>query len=144
MVLQAAGRQPRRQGPPTRLPSGQPGGLLAEAEMPDVSLLLADVSTLLSRAWYGFAARVRSRDKARDLAGVCVFFALLRVAVRSEIAASPEVVVVFDAELAARRATQSTLPTRPTARTAGLRRRRSRRFPTSSAALTPRRFAGLK
>jgi DNA polymerase-1 len=81
------------------LPSGQPGGLLAEAEMPDVPLLLADGSTLLFRAWYGCPARVRSRDKARDLAGLCVFFALLRVAVRGEIAVSPEVVVVFDGEL---------------------------------------------
>lgn len=47
---------------------------------------------------FGFPARIRSRDKARDLTGVFGFFALLRVAVRDEIAGDPEVMVVFDGE----------------------------------------------
>jgi DNA polymerase I len=68
-------------------------------------LLLCDGSNLLFRSWFGFPARIRSRDKARDLTGVFGFFALLRAAVRDEIAADPEIVVVFDGELgsAARR-----------------------------------------
>jgi hypothetical protein len=51
-------------------------------------------------------ARIWSRDKTRDLTSVFGFFALLRVAVRDEIAAAPEITVVFDGELgsAARRA----------------------------------------
>lgn len=35
--------------------------------MPDVPLLLVDGSNLLFRAWFGFPARIRSRDKARDV-----------------------------------------------------------------------------
>jgi DNA polymerase-1 len=54
---------------------------------------------LLWRAHHGFPARIRSRDKARDLTAVFGFFALLRVAVRDEIAADPEIMVVFDGEL---------------------------------------------
>lgn len=75
--------------------------------MPDVPLLLVDGSNLLFRAWFGFPARIRSRDKARDLTGVFGFFALLRVAVRDEIPAHPEMIVVFDGERgsAARRET---------------------------------------
>lgn len=75
--------------------------------MPNVPLLLVDGSNLLFRAWFGFPARIRSRDKARDLTGVFGFFALLRVAVRDEIPAHPEITVVFDGELgsAARRET---------------------------------------
>jgi 5'-3' exonuclease len=75
--------------------------------MPDVPLLLVDGSNLLFRAWFGFPARVKSRDKTRDLTGVFGFFALLRVAVRDEIPAQPEITVVFDGELgsAARRET---------------------------------------
>jgi DNA polymerase-1 len=75
--------------------------------MSDVPLLLVDGSNLLFRAWFGFPARIKSRDKTRDLTGVFGFFALLRVAVRDEIPAHPEITVVFDGELgsAARRAT---------------------------------------
>lgn len=73
--------------------------------MSPAPLLLCDGSNLLFRSWFGFPARIRSRDKARDLTGVFGFFALLRVAVRDEIAADPEILVVFDGELgsAARR-----------------------------------------
>jgi DNA polymerase-1 len=62
-------------------------------------LLLVDGSNLLFRSWFGFPARIKSRDKARDLTGVFGFFALLRVAVRKETAAEPEIMVVFDGEL---------------------------------------------
>lgn len=65
-------------------------------------LLLVDGHKLLWRAWYGFPARIRSRDKTRDLTGVFGFFALLRVAIRELAALSdgsaPEVIVVFDGE----------------------------------------------
>lgn len=67
--------------------------------MHGVPLLLVDGHNLLFRASFGFPARIRSRDKARDLTGVFGFFALLRVAVRDEIADDPEIVVVFDGEL---------------------------------------------
>ena len=75
--------------------------------MSDVPLLLLDGSNLLFRSWFGFPARIRSRDKTRDLTGVFGFFALLRVAVRDEVPAHPEMIVVFDGELgcAARRRT---------------------------------------
>ncbi|HEY6737386.1 MAG TPA: 5'-3' exonuclease H3TH domain-containing protein, partial [Actinopolymorphaceae bacterium] len=63
----------------------------------DVPLLLVDGMNLLFRAWFGFPARIRSRDKRRDLTGVFGFFALLRVAIR-EVPAAPEVIVVFDGE----------------------------------------------
>jgi DNA polymerase-1 len=74
--------------------------------MSAIPLLLCDGSNLLFQSWFGFPARIRSRDKARDLTGVFGFFALLRVAVRDEIPAAPEIIVVFDGELgsAARRA----------------------------------------
>lgn len=65
--------------------------------MSDVPLLLVDGHNLLWRAWFGFPARIRSRDKTRDVTGVFGFFALLRVAIR-ELPAAPEVVVVFDGE----------------------------------------------
>jgi DNA polymerase-1 len=63
----------------------------------EVPLLLVDGHNLLWRAWFGFPARIRSRDKTRDLTGVFGFFALLRVATR-ELLAPPEIVVVFDGE----------------------------------------------
>jgi DNA polymerase-1 len=75
------------------------GGPLVEADVPDVPLLLVDGSNLLFRSWFGFPARIRSRDKTRDLTGAFGFFALLRVAVRDEITACPEIAVVFDGEL---------------------------------------------
>jgi DNA polymerase I len=65
--------------------------------MSDVPLLLVDGHNLLWRAWFGFPARIRSRDRTRDLTGVFGFFALLRVACR-ELPAPPEIVVVFDGE----------------------------------------------
>ena len=74
--------------------------------MRPVPLLVIDGSNLLFRACFGFLARIRSRDKARDLTGGG-FSALLRVAFRGEITAHPEITVVFDGELgsAARRET---------------------------------------
>ena len=60
-------------------------------------LLLVDGHNLLWRAWYGFPARILSRDKTRDLTGVFGFFALLRVAIR-ELPEPPEVIMVFDGE----------------------------------------------
>jgi len=62
-----------------------------------VPLLLVDGHNLLWRAWFGFPARIHSRDKRRDLTGVFGFFALLRVAVR-ELPGPPEIAVVFDGE----------------------------------------------
>ncbi len=65
--------------------------------MPDTPLFLVDGHNLLWRAWFGFPARIWSRDKSRDVTGVFGFFALLRAATR-EISAPPQVVVVFDGE----------------------------------------------
>lgn len=65
--------------------------------MSDVPLLLVDGHNLLWRAWFGFPARIRSRDKTRDVTGVFGFFALLRVALR-ELPALPAIVVAFDGE----------------------------------------------
>ncbi|MBM7788788.1 5'-3' exonuclease [Tenggerimyces flavus] len=62
-----------------------------------VPLLLVDGHNLLWRAWYGFPARIRNRDKTRDVTGVFGFFALLRVATR-DLPDQPEIVVVFDGE----------------------------------------------
>jgi DNA polymerase-1 len=76
--------------------------------------LIIDGSNLLFRAWFGFPARIRSRDKTRDLTGVFGFFALLRVAVRDEIADDPEIVVVFDGELGSAEGARQIPPTRPT------------------------------
>ncbi len=73
--------------------------------MSDVPLLLVDGNNLVFRAYFGFPSRITSRDGTRDLTGVFGFFALVRVAVRDELTAFPEIVVVFDGELgsAARR-----------------------------------------
>ena len=60
-------------------------------------LFLVDGHNLLWRSWFGFPARIRSRDKTRDVTGVFGFFALLRVALR-ELPVRPEVVVAFDGE----------------------------------------------
>ena len=82
----------------TRLFAQRPTSVrLVSARMYDVPLLLVDGHNLLWRAWYGFPARIRSRDKTRDVTGVFGFFALLRVAIR-ELPEPPEVVVVFDGE----------------------------------------------
>jgi 5'-3' exonuclease len=87
--------------------SGDPIRHSSGSSMRPVPLLVIDGSNLLFRAWFGFPARIRSRDKTRDLTGVFGFFALLRVAVRDEITTHPEITVVFDGELgsAARRET---------------------------------------
>lgn len=63
-----------------------------------VPLLLVDGHNLLWRAAFGFPAAILSRDKTRDLTAEFGFFALLRVAIREEIAEPPEVLVVFDGE----------------------------------------------
>ena len=93
MLLGITGRPAHPSAPPLA------GVLLAEADMPDTPLLLVDGHNLLFRACFGFPARIRSRDKARDLTGVFGFFALLSVAVRDEVPAHPEMIVVFDGEL---------------------------------------------
>ncbi|KJS60152.1 hypothetical protein VM95_23055 [Streptomyces rubellomurinus] len=60
-------------------------------------MLLVDGHHLLYRAWYGFAARIHSRDKQHDRTGVFGFAALLRKA-QLQHAPGHEVFVVFDAE----------------------------------------------
>src|SRR5918992_1538532 len=70
-------------------------------EVPSPSLLLVDGHNLVFRATFGFPARIYSRDKCRDVTGVFGFFALLRVAIRDELPAPPEVMVVFDGEYGA-------------------------------------------
>lgn len=76
--------------------------------MTGVPLLLVDGHNLLFRAWYGFPARIWSRDKATDLTGVFGFLALLRAGLRDNLSGQPEVIVVFDGENgpAARRAAE--------------------------------------
>jgi DNA polymerase I len=69
--------------------------------MPDprpARLTCVDAHQLLFRAWYGFPARITSRDKERDLTGVFGFFALLRAGLRDNISEPTEVLVVFDGE----------------------------------------------
>lgn len=62
-------------------------------------LLLVDGHNLLWGATFGFPAPIYSRDKTRTLTGLFAFFALLRVAVRNEVAGGrPEIIVVFDGE----------------------------------------------
>ena len=83
---------------PTRSPGGSQGEPMVEADVSDVPLLLVDGNNLTFRAHFAFSA-VRSRDRSRDLGGVFGFFALLRAAVRDELTAHPEIVVIFDGEL---------------------------------------------
>jgi DNA polymerase I len=69
--------------------------------MPDpgpTGLTCVDAHQLLFRAWYGFPARITSRDKERDLTGVFGFFALLRAGLRDNIGEPTEVLAVFDGE----------------------------------------------
>lgn len=77
--------------------------------MTDVPLLLVDGHNLLWRGAFGFPAAIHSRDKTRDLTAEFAFFALLRVAIREEFTAPPEVIVVFDGQhgAAERQATDS-------------------------------------
>lgn len=63
-------------------------------------LFLVDGHQLLYRAWFGFPARITSRDRTRDLTGVFGFLALMRKAHRLH-APGSELVVVFDGEHAA-------------------------------------------
>lgn len=63
-----------------------------------VPLLLVDGHNLLWRGAFGFPAPVWSRDKTRDLTAEFAFFALLGVAIRTEIPEPPEVLVVFDGQ----------------------------------------------
>ncbi|MFI1189346.1 5'-3' exonuclease H3TH domain-containing protein [Streptomyces californicus] len=60
-------------------------------------LLLVDGHHLLHRAWYGFPARILSRDGLTDRTGVFGFTALLRKA-QVQHADGFELLVVFDAE----------------------------------------------
>jgi len=64
-------------------------------------LLLVDGHNLLWGATFGFPAEIRSRDKTRLLTGLFGFFALLRVAIREDLPAPPEVIVVFDGQYGA-------------------------------------------
>jgi DNA polymerase-1 len=61
-------------------------------------LVLVDGNNLLWRSEFGFPARIRSRDKTRDVTGVFGFFALLRKGIRENVSPEPEVVVCFDGE----------------------------------------------
>jgi DNA polymerase-1 len=61
-------------------------------------LTCVDAHQLLFRAWYGFLARITSRDRERDLTGVFGFFALLRAGLRDNIGEPTEVLAVFDGE----------------------------------------------
>ncbi|BCY11046.1 5'-3' exonuclease H3TH domain-containing protein [Actinoplanes sp. L3-i22] len=74
---------------------------------PSVPLLLVDGHNLLWRAFFGFPAKIMSKDKTRDITGLFGFFALLGVAIREELPHPPEIIVVFDGEhgTAARKAT---------------------------------------
>src|SRR4029077_7010293 len=67
----------------------------------ETPLLLVDGHNLLWGATFGFPAEIRSRDKTRLLPGVFAFFALLRVAIREDMPAPPEVIVVFDGQYGA-------------------------------------------
>ncbi len=63
-------------------------------------LFLVDGHQLLYRTWFGFPARITSRDKTHDLTGVFGFLALMRKAHRLH-APDNELVVIFDSEHAA-------------------------------------------
>ncbi|MFK3983066.1 5'-3' exonuclease H3TH domain-containing protein [Micromonospora sp. NPDC050397] len=61
------------------------------------ALFAVDGHHLLYRAWFGFPARIMSRDRTRDLTGVFGFLALARKAHHLH-APDSEMVVVFDGE----------------------------------------------
>lgn len=61
-------------------------------------LLLCDAHHLAFRSYYGFPARITSRDKQRDLTCVFGFFALLRAGIRDNLSRPAEVLAVFDGE----------------------------------------------
>jgi DNA polymerase I len=77
-------------------------------------LLLCDAHHLAFRSFYGFPARVTSRDKQRDLTCVFGFFALLRAGIRDNLSGPAEILTVFDGEDVAPSARP---PTRATRRT---------------------------
>jgi DNA polymerase-1 len=74
------------------------GGTTLPSAPNNPPLLLVDGHNLLWGATFGFPAEIRSRDKTRLLTGLFGFFALLRVAIRDDIAQAPEVIVVFDGQ----------------------------------------------
>lgn len=65
--------------------------------MSPTPVLLVDGHHLLYRCYFGFPARITSRDRTRDLTGVFGFLALLRKAHLAH-AVDHQVVVVFDGE----------------------------------------------
>lgn len=66
--------------------------------MSAISLLLCDGHHLAFRSYYGFPARIASRDKQRDLTCIFGFFALLRAGIRDNLSGPSEILVVFDGE----------------------------------------------
>jgi DNA polymerase I len=61
-------------------------------------LLLCDGHHLAFRSYYGFPARITSRDKQRDLTCAFGFFALLRAGIRDNLSCPAEILAVFDGE----------------------------------------------
>jgi DNA polymerase I len=61
-------------------------------------LLLCDAHHLAFRSYYGFPARITSRDKQRDLTCVFGFFALLRAGIRDNLSGPAEILAVFDGQ----------------------------------------------
>jgi len=78
------------------------GAVTPSQPMPMPPLLLVDGHNLLWGATFGFPAEIRSRDRTRLLIGLFGFFALLRVAIRDDVAEPPEVIVVFDGQYGGR------------------------------------------
>jgi DNA polymerase I len=66
--------------------------------MSATTLLLCDAHHLAFRSYYGFPARITSRDKQRDLTCVFGFFALLRAGIRDNLSSPAEILAVFDGE----------------------------------------------
>lgn len=82
-------------------PHTQPGRSMPTTDSTDgpPPLLLVDGHNLLWGATFGFPSPIYSRDKTRLLTGLFAFFALLRVAIRSDVPGGvAEVIVVFDGE----------------------------------------------
>lgn len=78
--------------------SGDPLAIYRRADMSAIPLLLCDAHHLAFRSYYGFPARITSRDKQRDLTCVFGFFALLRAGIRDNLNGPAEVFAVFDGE----------------------------------------------
>jgi hypothetical protein len=77
-------------------------------------LVLVDGNNLLWRSEFGFPARIRSRDKTRDVTGVFGFFALLRKGIRENVSPDPRSSCASTAKAARPGGSPSTRPTRPT------------------------------